>query len=188
MVDIEKIEQALTRLHAEMDAPECHGILTGLLLARGLVDENEVLAAIAPGRDPADVLGREAASELLSLLQVTQQELGDSNCDFNPLLLDESDSLDARLHALSDWIQGFLMGLARGGVEDYDKLPGEAAEFVEDLMEMARATGYELEEDEDENEASYMELVEYLRTGILLMNELMHPTQAPPITDKPTLH
>jgi uncharacterized protein YgfB (UPF0149 family) len=188
VVEIEKIEQALTRLHAEMDAPECHGIITGLLLARGQTSESEILAAIAPGRDPGDVLGREAAAELLSLLQVTIEELGDSNCDFNPLLLDESDSLEARLHALSDWIQGFLMGLAHGGVEDYDKLPDEAAEFVEDLVEMARATGYELEEDDEENEASYMELVEYLRTGILLMNELMHPTLAPPITDKPTLH
>jgi uncharacterized protein YgfB (UPF0149 family) len=188
MVDIEKIEQALTRLHAEMDGSECHGIITGLLLARGNATEEEVLAAIAPARDPGDVLAREAAAELLSLMQVTIQELADSACDFNPLLLDESAAMEARLHALSDWIQGFLLGLARGGVEDYSKLPEEAAEFVEDLMEMARATGYELEEDEEENESSYMELVEYLRTGVLLMNELLHPTLAPPITDKPTLH
>jgi len=188
MVDIEKIEQALSRLHAEMDGPECHGIITGLLLARGTASDEAVLAAIAPQRDPADVLAREAVTELHSLTQVTQQELADSSCDFNPLLLEESAAMEARLHALSDWIQGFLLGLARGGVEDYSKLPEEAAEFVDDLVEMARVTGYELEDDEEENEASYMELVEYLRTGILLMNELLHPTLAPPVTDKPTLH
>ena len=188
MVDIEKIEQALTRLQAEMDASECHGIITGLLLARGNASEDEVLAAIAPQRPAGDILAREAAAELASLVQVTSQELSDSTCAFNPLLLDEAATMESRLFALSDWIQGFLLGLSRGGVEDYSKLPEEAAEFVEDLVEMARATGYELEEDEEENETSYMELVEYLRTGILLMNELLHPTLAAPVTDKPTLH
>ena len=188
MVDIEKIEQALTRLRAEMDASECHGIITGLLLARGNASVEDVLAVIAPSREAGDVLAREAAVELATLLQVTSQELADVTCDFNPLLLGETASMDVRLHALSEWIQGFLLGLARGGVEEYSTLPEEAAEFVEDLVEMARATGYQLEEDEEENEASYMELVEYLRTGILLMNELLHPTLAAPITEKPTLH
>lgn len=188
MADIEKIDQALTRLHADMEASECHGIMTGLLLARGQLSEDELMSAIAPATGAGDILAGEARSELRTLLQVTMEELSDTSCDFNPVLLHESASMEDRLHALSDWIQGFMLGLARGGVEDHRKLPDEAAEFVDDLMEMARATGYELEEDEEENEASYMELVEYLRTGVLLVNELLHPTLAPPVTDPRTLH
>ncbi|MBD3670215.1 MAG: UPF0149 family protein [Gammaproteobacteria bacterium] len=188
MSEFETVEHALSRLHAEMEPPECHGILTGLLLAQGNTDTRQLISILAPQQDPNDLLAKEAAAELNEILESTVTQLGDTSCDFHPLLAADDVGIEIRLHALSEWIQGFLLGLSRGGVEDYAKLPAEAAEFVDDLTEMARATSYELEEDADENEASYMELVEYLRTGILLMNELMHPTMAPPITEKPTLH
>ncbi|MDH5183886.1 MAG: UPF0149 family protein [Gammaproteobacteria bacterium] len=184
----EEIEQTLAKLNVEMDASECQGVLVGLLIANDTVSAAEVQQALAPSLDTGNLLAQEAMKQMLQFLGSTQAQLADSSCAFNPMLADDSDNMDDKLDMLSAWIQGFLMGLAHGGVKDYSKLPDEAAEFAEDMVDMAQVNSYELEDDEEANEEAYMELVEYLRTGILLMNELMHPTQAAPLPEQPTLH
>ena len=184
----EEIEQTLAKLNVEMDASECQGVLVGLLIAKGSVDGSDLQQALAPSLEAGNLLAQEAMKQMQTFLHSTQAQLSDSSCAFNPMLADDSDNMDDKLDLLSAWVQGFLMGLAHGGVADYSKLPEEAAEFAEDMVDMAQVNSYELEDDEEANEEAYMELVEYLRTGILLMNELMHPTQAPPLTEQPTLH
>ena len=188
MMDKEQIEQALLKLGVEMDASECQGLLVGLSIAKGQVTEAQIQQALGFALKLEDLLAQEAYKQILQFMHTTQSELADSTCDFNPLLADEGDSMEDKLDLLSAWVQGFLMGLARGGIEDYSRLPEEAGEFAEDMVDMAQVNGYELEEDEEANEEAYMELVEYLRTGILLMNELMHPTKAAPLTEQPTIH
>jgi hypothetical protein len=54
------------------------------------------------------------------------------------------------------------------------------------MVEIARAGSYELDGGE-EDEQSYQQLLEYVRTGVLLLNEELHPTKAPP-RDDVTLH
>jgi len=187
-MDRVEIEQALARLNVEMDASECEGLLVGLLLAKGSVTDAEVQQALAVVVDSTNLLAQEAFKKIVKFVHELVAQLADSTCVFNPLLGEDSDSMADKLDLLSAWVQGLLMGLAHGGIEDYSRLPGEAAEFAEDMVDMAQVNGYELEEDEEANEEAYMELVEYLRTGILLMNELMHPTQAAPLIEPPTLH
>lgn len=187
-MDRVEIEQSLTKLGVEMGASECQGLLIGLIIAKGKVSATEVQQALAPSVDSANLLVQEAMQQIQQLLGSAETELSDSTCVFNPLLADDSDDMDEKLDQLSAWSQGFLMGLAQGGIKEYSRLPDEAAEFAEDMVDMAQVNGYELEEDAEANEEAYTELVEYLRTGVLLMNELMHPTQAAPLIEQPTLH
>lgn len=187
-MDRDEIEQTLTKLGVEMDASECQGLLVGLLIAKGSITSTEIQQALAPSVDSANLLVQEAMQQIQQLLDSTQAELADSTCVFNPMLADDSDGMDNKLDQLSAWAQGFLMGLAHGGVKEYSRLPDEAAEFAEDMVDMAQVNSYELEDDEEANEEAYIELVEYLRTGVLLMNELMHPSQAAPLLETPTLH
>ncbi len=100
----------------------------------------------------------------------------------------EQQALETRIQILGDWCQGFLLGMAKEGWSDYNRLPGDAAEIVQDVVEISNAVSYALEDDAEENENTYMQLVEYLRTGILLINETLNPTVAPPITENRTLH
>jgi uncharacterized protein YgfB (UPF0149 family) len=103
------------------------------------------------------------------------------------LLPGEEAALPERADALGSWCQGFLLGLSLGGVQDIGKLPGDAAEVVRDMVELSRAGSYELSgSDEDEN--AYAELLEYVRTGALLVNEEMNPIKAPPVVDPKSLH
>jgi uncharacterized protein YgfB (UPF0149 family) len=76
--------------------------------------------------------------------------------------------------------------MSEGGMKDLAALPADSSEVMRDLVEIARAGGYDLEEGE-EDEVAYNELLEYVRTGVLLINEELNPTQAPP-QDNVTLH
>lgn len=183
---IDELNQALEQVETEMRAVECHGTLCGLFCARGQFDKPAWLDFIAHGLDANDLLKRDALAALGMLHEVTSGQLNDSTLDFHPLLPEDDAPVDERIEALAEWCQGFLLGLSAGGVQQIDALPGEAGEILRDLIEIARADSYELDENE-EDEQSYSQLLEYVRTGVLLLNEEMHPSKAPPRSEA-TIH
>jgi yecA family protein len=183
---IERLNSALERVKRDMDAMECHGTLVGLLCAKGAMDEQQWLNFIATGRDPGDLLAREGLDILAALHGETVRQLSNTVLDFHPLLPPDDAPLDERVLGLGEWCQGFLMGLTEGGITDLAKLPADSAEVVNDMAEIARAGGYEFGEGE-EDESAYSEILEYVRTGVLLINEELNPTKAPPLGDV-TLH
>ncbi len=179
---ITRVDSALGLVETEMDAEECHGTLTGLFCAKGKLTVEEWLAYIAHTLDPADLLAREAIETFRALYEQTRKGLNDAVLDFHPLLLGDEAPVEERIESLGEWVQGFLLGLSAGGVSELEKMPGDSGEILRDLVEIARAGSYELDGDE-EDEGSFNELLEYVRTGVLLVNEDMHPTKAPPRTD-----
>jgi yecA family protein len=180
------LDAALEQVETEMEAEECHGTLVGLYCAKGELPVEEWLGYIAHGLDANDLLAKEALQTFRRLHQQTRAGLSDSNLDFHLLLPGDDSTVEERIDSLGQWCQGFLLGLSAGGVTDLDKLPGDSGEILRDLVEIARAGSYELEGGE-EDENSYHQLLEYVRTGVLLINEELHPSKAPPRTDV-TLH
>jgi len=182
----DQVARALERLDLETGAYECHGMLVGLICARGKLTKEQWFDALVPERPTGDLLAKEAFAALGSLFEEAWSQMTDPTLDFHPLLPGEDDPLSERTEALGSWCQGFLMGLSVGGVRDIEKLPGDAREVVRDLVELSRAGTYELS-DSDEDENAYVELLEYVRTGVLLINEEINPIKAPPVDPK-SLH
>ncbi|HEY9148809.1 MAG TPA: YecA family protein [Gammaproteobacteria bacterium] len=183
---IDALNTALGQVQTEMRAVECHGTLTGLFCAKGELKPAEWVEFIGKGLDSNNLLQREALAAFKMLFEVTREQLNDSVLDFHPLLPEDGADVEDRIEALGQWCQGFLLGLSAGGISDLDKLPGDSGEILRDMVEIARAGSYELDGDE-EDEQSFNELLEYVRTGVLLLNEELHPTKAPP-RDGVTLH
>lgn len=183
---IEQLGEALERLDVETEPSECHGMLVGLFCARGKLTKEDWFRAVVPEAPQGDLLAGEAFSTLGALYDETYRQLTDPVLDFHLLLPDEDEDINERADALGGWCQGFLLGLSLGGVQDMDKLPGDAAEVVHDLVELSRAGNYEMS-DSDEDENAYAELLEYVRTGVLLINEEINPIKAPPVDPK-SLH
>jgi hypothetical protein len=97
------------------------------------------------------------------------------------LLPDDQTDLDSRTLGLGDWCQGFVMGLMMSGLKDFRKLPENSAEAAQDIVEISRiGSKYQSEGNEDEAVA-LEELIEYVRVGVLLINEELHPGRAAPI-------
>jgi len=184
--DYQAISHALDKLDTEVMPSEVHGTLCGLLCANTGADAKIWQQALWPNQPGGDLLAAEANEIFETCHHIARQQLNDPTCEFQMLLPDDDDSLDQRVHALGDWCQGYLIGLSLGGIKDFAPLPEDAREIAKDMLEIARAgTSYDLEGNE-EDEHAYAELVEYLRVGVLLINEELQPTQAPPIPSAET--
>ncbi len=183
---LQRLDAALAQVETEMRAVECHGTLIGLLCAKGEMEKKGWLEFIAHALDPADLLAREALETFGALFEAAHAQLADSTLDFQLLLPADDTPVETRIEALAQWAQGFLLGMSSGGIQDIEKLPGDSGEIIRDFVDISRADTYDLEGGE-EDEVAYNELLEYVRTGVLLINEELHPTKAPP-RDDVTLH
>jgi len=108
----------------------------------------------------------------------TRAQLCDPGLGFY-LLLPADEALDeqGRTEALVQWCDGLLYGLALAGLGERQDLPDLVREFLNDVAQICRASVDDWPEEADE--AAYTELVEYLRMGVLLINEELQPLKAP---------
>ncbi len=178
-VDYERLERALRRAEALTGASEGHGALCGLLCAQGRADRRAWQDQVIGEREPGDVLAREAASLLDALYEETVRQLNDAGLAFRLLLPDDEQPLGRRAEALGRWCQGFLLGLGLGGIRAEQELPADVREIMRDLAEISKVE-FDVAGAGEAEEAAYTEIVEYVRVGVLLINEEMHPVKAPP--------
>lgn len=179
MTDINTLELSLKRADSPLMASEVHGLLTGMLSASMAASfEDFVNELLEDEQDPQDALLKESIREWKELHDSVKAELYDPEMGFELLLPDEETALPDRLMALGDWCQGFVYGLGRGGIKP-EMLKGDSAELLRDFIEISRISDQSDESEDDE--AAYMELVEYVRVGVLLINEEVQPFKAPPV-------
>ena len=175
--DIYELEDTLLKLDSTMGAAESHGVLCAILCARGTADMSDWASHILGEQEQGNALLQEALSLLNVLYQATLTELNDTSCDFKLFLPDDEEDLSERVIALTDWCQGFVYGLAVGGISDSDVLPDDSMELIRDIIEISKADPETDASPTEEDEQAYVEIVEYLRTGILLISEELQPLQ-----------
>jgi yecA family protein len=165
-----ELEERLESASAMSGAAEAHGLLCGIICAGGktsqdtwleyLLGEGNTLSAAAQG-----------CSELLEGLQAgILRQFNDDAFTFALLLPGDDASLLQRTQALSRWCAGYLYGLALGGMRDDATYPGDLGEVIKDFYEISNAD-FIADPTDEENEAAYMEIMEYVRMSVLLMYE-----------------
>jgi len=154
------ITAALEKLDTEVTPSEVHGTLTGILCAITSAKAELWQHNLWPhmSHDSGDLLAAEALEVFNQLHDTTRLQINDPNCEFQLLLPVDDDHIDNRVNALGDWCQAYLVGFS----------------------------SYSLEGNE-EDENAYAELVEYIRVGVLLINEELQPTKSSPQSES-TLH
>lgn len=188
--EITILDEALFKVNAMMGAAEAHGVLCGILCARGSIELSEWIDHVLGDQEQGNVLLHDTVHQLSELHQMTMEQINDDFGQFNLLLPDDDDDLVDRTEALADWCQGFVYGLAAGGISEKSELPIDTKEILLDFIEISRAGHGEAETDDDddlmateEDEQAFVEVVEYVRTAVLLVNEELQPLQS-----SPTLH
>ena len=181
--EIVELEELLYRIDATMGAADAHGALCGMLCARGTIELSEWVDHVIDEQDQGNELLHDVVHKLSELHQSTLEMMNDATANFKLLLLDDDDPLPERVEALAAWCQGFIYGLAAGGIQEGSELPEDTAELLKDMIEISRAghdvddTGVE-ESDVNDDEMAYMEIEEYVRMGVLLVYEELQPLQS----------
>jgi len=151
---------------------ELHGLLCGLLCAEGDLTRDRWLLLAGEALADDAVLSASVQDLLAKLLDYGVAQLNDPDCAVTPLLPDDDAPLLQRVDALSAWCQGLLYGLGMGHLEQRGGLSGESREFLCDVADIAQG-GFEAAAAET-NETAYVEVVEYLRIGLLIIRQDLH--------------
>ncbi len=151
---------------ASLGLAEGQGILCGRICSGRDVDVAGWIREVIGG-DAAGDLGR-CEQVLEAVSEETQARLSSSEFGFQPFLPDDDHPIELRCQELARWCQGFLYGLGASGRLDLSGLGVDAREVISDLSAFTSlASGGESED----LERDYYELVEYLRVGVMLINE-----------------
>lgn len=193
--DHNELDAALRRCGSSWTAGQAHGLLCGRLAAQGNDGGPGWMAQVLEGADPADPAVRECESVLERLLTTTHRQLAERQSAFAPLLADDDEPTSVRASSMAHWCEGFLHGLVAGasGRALQERLASEPlSEIIRDLGEITRAEVTADDIDEEE-EAAYSELVEYLRVAAQLAYEELADVRAgrePPTVagDPGTIH
>ncbi|MEW5838628.1 MAG: UPF0149 family protein [Pseudomonadota bacterium] len=170
MVSFEQMEALLAQ--ADMQAAEAHGALMGMMCAQGEVALEAWWAQVF---EPEDDAAQYVPDEVRQMVLDAAASLREGAGTFDLMLPEDDASLQARADALHEWCHGFLYGYGVAGGSE-DGLSEESAEVLRDIAQFAQAA-FDLGEDEEEDELSYSELVEYLRVGVMLMYETLYPRE-----------
>jgi len=184
--DIPQLEDLLFNVDAALGATESHGALCGMLCAQGATEASQWMLCVLGKHEESSKMLQLTGKKLLQIHQIAVAQMNDTDADFELMLPDDDEPLEMRVEALGAWCQGFVYGLAIGGIKEDTALPEDSKELIKDILEISRA-GYvadneaELATDEEgseEDEVAFMEVSEYVRMGILLIYEELQPLQS----------
>ena len=176
----EALEARLRAADANSGAAEAHGLLCGMVTA-GRRSTPELWLEHLLGSDNTLSVAAQECRELLDGLQSEiLSEFNDESYGFNVLLPHDSTPLSVRTRALGEWCEGYLYGLALGGVRDDAARTDMVEEVMKDFYDISHA-GFVAEVPDEDDEVAYAEIVEYLRISVLLLYQEL---QAVPVSSR----
>lgn len=194
-MDFEAIHKTLGD-YPELESPSfLQGMLAGLMCGQGeALDETTWIKKLLQEAGVKKIK-ESLLVALHELYLTTEKGLNGSGFEFELCLPDDEQDIQFRAALLAQWAEGFLYGIGLSG-RDLSKASPEVKEFLEDVAEIAQLDVSGLsDEDGVEAENQLMELMEFIRMGVLLVNEELNPKKGQPIMDpsegsqqKPTIH
>jgi hypothetical protein len=183
--DFEQVQFVLGECGSYMSASEVHGLATGMLCINHEADSNGWLKTILD----ADRLIREPSieeqQELVTVFLGTGELLKNEDFIFDLFLPDDGESVAVRAAALSEWCQGFLYGMAFGGLSDNVEWGEDGEGVLKDLMEISRLDPGSSEEPDEQ---SFLELHEYVRVAVQILMAELQPDSDAAEPAAPTVH
>jgi len=170
----EEFERVLRDARALPEPAEAHGTLAGALCSSRDYGLIEWVREILPDDSPEEAALQ--SSVLQNVYNSMVSKLAGSEADFEPLLPDDQAPLTERADALSQWCQGFLYGLGSGATGDPGKVSVEAGEIIRDFAEITHV-GVDADEQNEENEVAFAEVVEFVRVGVQLLFAELAPAR-----------
>lgn len=184
-MDFDRVVEVLEP-HPELESPSfIQGMLIGLICGDNDLEEAVWIRKLLEEAQVKSV--KESFLKVLhELYETTEQGLNGSGFELELCLPDDEEGLVLRAAMLGQMCEGILYGLGLVGrlQDSEERLPEEVRELLQDFGDIARidvdglAEAKELGETEEDD---LMQLVEFIKVGVLMMNEELNPTQAPPV-------
>jgi uncharacterized protein YgfB (UPF0149 family) len=159
-----------TQIHAllqqfdSLELAEDYGVLCGLLC---MLEETSAATLWREHSSLLEIADDNGLALLEKMILRVHSELFSDDYEFDLLLPEDSDDLQMRLYALSNYCRGFISGAGLGGLQRLDQLDPDISSFFQDLGVIAEGSIETSHSEEDE--ISYTEISEYVRAGTMLV-------------------
>lgn len=165
---------------------ELHGMLCGRLCGGQVLTETQWGQAAEAFLELSHSPQGELSILLDQLYQASVFQLADENLSFQLLLPDDDLDLGQRSEALGQWCHGFLTGFGNSGIDGNQKLSTDSSEALRDIAAIVQINA---DDDDEEAERNYVEIIEYVRMAALnLYEEFSGETDGDQDSEKPLLH
>jgi len=185
-MDFDQINEVLTP-YQELESPSfLQGLLLGLMSGDGEIKETVWVKKVLLEADVKSV--KESFLVVLHEMYLdTDKMLNGSGFELELCLPTEDEPVATRAYMLGNLCEGYLYGMGLVNKSE-EKLRGDVLELVKDFGNIAAIDVEELEEDQEANEENLMELIEFVKIGIMTINEELNPGEATRIVteDPPT--
>lgn len=186
-LSLQNLDSALSQLNVPLSVSEVHGLCCGLLCAQSSTAAKtrwftELLDAAS--LTAADVGHK--ASQLKTLddwFGQTLAALNDTDLEFMPALPDDEAPVVVRVRALGDFCAGFTYGIGLAVAQQGNRaLPDDSREIIEDFQAIDAADPVDQADEDGQSptlevqENVYVEILEFVRVGVLLVLEECRPT------------
>jgi yecA family protein len=177
--------------YQELESPSfLQGMLLGLMCGDNEIQEAAWIKKILLEAEIKSV--KESFLVILHELYLeADQMLNGSGFELELCLPSEGEDVATRAYMLGHICEGFLYGMGLVN-KDKETLKGDVLELLKDFGNIAAIDIDEMEDDAEENEENLMQLMEFVKIGIMTINEDLNPAEASRIvTEEPatgTLH
>lgn len=190
--DLDELSAALRRLQTVCSGSELHGVLTGLLAGGARLNRQALVRALESHTEADQPFDDDIVASIWQLHLQTLEELNAAELIFEPLLPDDDEDLAARVLALSEWCQGFLVGFGTAVRPNDTRVHEESVkETLQDVVHIANVEA-SAQDNDAADESAYAELFEFVRmAAIHLFEEMAPPEEQHEHAEehqKPTLH
>ena len=180
-IKLNDIQAKLIEIEAPLSVSEYHGHLIGRMVGGQQISGVTGMQIIADlTAAPVPRLAEEADYWKQHMHEVVAHFEAD-NYGFHPLLPDDERPLEERLFGIAHWCTGFLNGIGSALDQQATKALLKDDDTIDVFTEI---TNIDLNaSDTNENEAMYIELVEYVRLAVLNMHENLKEVLLKPDSD-----
>lgn len=179
-----QISEVLEEAELFTSAAEVHGILSGFICGGIDLDSKDWLSHFNDVLNEGMGLPQKAKKLVGSIHAQVISQFTDDGLGFSLLLPIDDKPLDDRCEALSQWAQGFLVGF--GMVQPaLNQANEDIQEMIKDIRDISQMS-FDFEQEDEESEIAYAEIVEYLRIGSMLCFNYF--SRKPKTTISKTIH
>ena len=184
-MDFDQVKEVVTP-HSEVESPAfIQGMLIGLLCGDNDIQEAVWIKKLIEEANIKSV--KESFLQVLhDLYQETNKGMNGSGFELELCLPDDNEALVYRAMMVGQLCEGILYGLGLIGClnDAENEIAPEVRELVNDFSDIASIDIEDLGKsvaDGETEESDLMQLVEFVKIGILTMNESLNPADAQPI-------
>ena len=171
-INYDLAKDAIQKLNTDDTISSAHGLLCGFYCVKQDIQLDDWLNEVIVTIDLQNLLEKESHQVLAEIFNNTSEQLADPTLNFWPVIADDMCTLREQANTLVEWCQGFLVGLGLSSVETTDE---EVLEMIKDISEIAQLDADLL--DSEENTQDFYEIVEFVRIGVLFIQETLQPSK-----------